>query len=363
MTTLRTVDARLLRIAEKVAPLEHYPSVPKNFVLEDAGPVAAETVLDPDHELYCLDDREERALFVRIPPGTEVAGAPFVHLAQYRAAEAVVAVPYGTLHELAAGLPDPDLVLLWSVGRCGSTLLSRGLNAVPGVRSLSEPDVVSDIAMLRCWDGSRDADYRRLLHSCLRLLGRHTRTLAVKPRGGAIGVADLVRAEFPASRALFLSRELGPWMESMHAGFSPSPPPKKAMPTFLRYLRSQAPLLPAFAAEHGRPPTQVETYALTWLSIMDRFAALRAAGVPVLALRYEDLTEAPKETVAAVLDWCGLPAEAADDVLATFGTDSQEGTRLSRATRAETALAPLTDADHATARALLAAHPALTSLS
>lgn len=355
--------AHLLRIEDKVAPLEYFPSVPSNFVLADGGPVPAGTVLEPGYDLYCLDDAARRALFVSVPPGTDLTAAPFCYLAQYRAAQHVVAVPYEELHGLADGLPDPALVLLYSVGRCGSTLLSRGFTAVPGVRSLSEPDVLSDVAMLRHWDPSREDEYAALVRSCLRLLGRSAPVLAVKPRGGAVGIADLVQRQFPAVRNLFLYRHAERWMESMHAGFTPSLPDDAAMPTFLRYLLSQAPLLATFAQRAGRQPHLSETYALTWLSMMDRYVRLRDAGVPFLPLRYEELTAAPRETLTAVLDWCGLPTGAVGEVLATFATDSQEGTGLSRAARAETtaALPPLDEEDYALARAILADHPTVTT--
>lgn len=357
------MDAHLLPIEEKVAPLEYFPSVPSNFVLADGGPVPAETVLAPGYDLYCLDDAARRALFVEVPPGTDLAAAPFFYLAQYRAAQRVVAVPYEELHRLADGLPDPALVMLYSVGRCGSTLLSRGFNAVPGMRSLSEPDVLSDVAMLRHWDPTREDEYGALVRSCVRLLGRSGPALAVKPRGGAIGIADLVLRQFPGVRNLFLYRNAERWMDSMHAGFTPSLPDEAAMPTFLRYLLSQAPLLGEFAGKAGRRPYLSETYVLTWLSMMDRYVRLRADGVPFLPLRYEELTAAPRETLTAVLDWCGLPAASVAEVLATFETDSQEGTRLSRAARAEStaALPPLDEEDRALARAILADHPTVTT--
>jgi hypothetical protein len=350
------MTAQVLHIEEKTAPLEYYPSVPSNFVLRDGDQVPAETVLGPDVELYCLDDSAHRALFVQTPPGTDLAGAPFFYLAQYRAAVRLLAVPYDELHRLAEPLPDPDLVLLYSVGRCGSTLLSRGLNAVPGVRSLSEPDVLSDLAMLRYWEPAREDELGRLVRSCLRILGRSTPTLAVKPRGGAIGLADLVRRQFPAVHDVFLYRNAERWMDSMHAGFTPSLPSKDALPTFLRYFLSQA----GFAEKQGRPPYLAETYALTWLSMMDRYVTLRAEGVPFLPVRYEELTAAPRETLAGVLAWCGLPAGSLDAVLATFGTDSQSGTNLSRSARSESAPPPLDDEDYALARAVLASHPTVT---
>lgn len=356
------MDAQVLEIVEKVAPHEFYPSVPANFVLEDGEKVPAETVLGPDVELHCLDDDRRRALFVQTGPGVELSGVPFFYLTQYQQAERLLALDYDTVHELAAELPDPELTHIWSVGRCGSTLLSRALAAVPGVRSYSEPDVYSDIAMLRHWGGpGRDDDYAALLRSCTRLLGRRGPHLAVKFRGSGIHVAELIRAGFPAAHDLFLSRDAERWMESMHAGFTPALPRKRAMPTFLRYLGAQAPLMAPYARQHGRRPTLAESYALTWLSIMDKYVALRSAGMPFLAVDYAELTATPEETVRRILAFCGLPADCLGTVLDTFGHDSQEGTNLSRDARAAGPASPLGPDDYAELRAVLAAHPVVTT--
>jgi len=355
------VDARVLSIEEKVAPLEFFPSVPANFRVSEAGTVPAATVLGEHVELYCLDDARGEALFVDTGQDVDPAGAPFFYLAQYRAARRLLAVPYHTLHALAEDLPDPRPIFVHSTGRCGSTLLSRALTAVPGVRSLSEPDVYSDLAMLRHWYPDRESDYSRLVRSCTRILGRHAPTLAVKLRGGAIHLADLLQKEYPAAHTLFLYRHAERWTESMHAGFTPSLPGKRALPTFLRYLEAQAPLLGPYARRHGRRPTLSESYALTWLSIMDSYVTLSEAGVPFLPIRYEELTAAPKDTVLRILRWCELPTDSVDAVVGTFATDSQEGTTLSRSARAAAPVAPLTPEDYEQLRAVLAEHPVVST--
>ena len=52
--------------------------------------------------------------------------APFYFIAQYEAAQRVIAVPYDTFHALARKIEiDPKRILLfYSTGRCGSTLFS-----------------------------------------------------------------------------------------------------------------------------------------------------------------------------------------------------------------------------------------------
>ena len=46
--------------------------------------------------------------------------------------------------------------------------------------------------------------------------------------------------------------------------------------------------------------------AIMWLSAIDRYLMLRKTGVPIIALRYEDLVDRPREIIQQLLDWCHL---------------------------------------------------------
>src|SRR6185503_4627513 len=154
--------------------------------LHEGESVPPEVVLtDPDISLYCLDDENRQALFVQTPAGVDLLRAPFYYLAQYQHAQRLIAVPYDTLHRLADELAEPgNLVLIYSVGRCGSTLISQALKAVDGLLSYSEPDVYTQIAMLRHRNRSRDEEYLRLIGSCTRILRRDASTMVLKFRAG-----------------------------------------------------------------------------------------------------------------------------------------------------------------------------------
>jgi hypothetical protein len=353
------MSARVLHIVDKVTPTEYFPAVPQNFVLRPGESVSPEIVLDPDLSLYCLDDENRQALFVQTPPGVDLLRSPFYYLAQYQHAERLIAVPYDTLHRLADGLPGStsNLVLIYSVGRCGSTLISQAFQAVPGVLSYSEPDVYTQIAMLRHRDGGRHQEYLRLIGSCTRILRRDAPTMALKFRAGGIHLADLFHQAYPEARNLFLYRHAERWLESMHAGFTPNMPGPEAEPTFTRFLMAQAPLVKPFLRQHRRRPTLVESYTLNWLSVMDKYLTLRRAGVPFLAVRYEDIKARPQATLLELLAYCGLRIENFDRAYDTFSTDSQEGTVLSLASRQRNPAPPLRLEDYAEARAVLAEHP------
>jgi hypothetical protein len=354
------VSARVLHIAEKVAPMEFFPAVPQNFLLREGETVSPEVVLgNPDISLYCLDDENRQALFVQTPPGVDLLQSPFYYLAQYQHAERVIAVPYDSLHRLADALPEGagNLVLIYSVGRCGSTLISRAFNAVDGVLSYSEPDVFTQIAMLRHRDRSRDEEYLRLISTCTRILRRDASTVALKFRASGIHLGDLFHQLYPEAHNIFLHRHAERWLESMNAGFTPNLPGPAAEPTFSRFVQAQAPLLKPFLRRHRRSPTLIEAYTLNWLSVVDKYLMLRRDGVPFLTVRYEDIKAQPKTTLLELLAYCGLQIEDFDRAYDTFSADSQEGTVLSLASRQKNPAPALCPQDYLEARAVLAEHP------
>ena len=358
------MSARVLHIVDKVAPMEFFPAVPQNFVLAEGESVPPQVVLDdPDVSLYCLDDENRQALFVRTRPGADLFGAPFYYLAQYQHAQQVIAVPYDTLHRLADELPgnDGNLILVYSVGRCGSTLISQAFKAVDGVLSYSEPDVYTQIAMLRNRNRRREDEYLRLIGSCTRILRRDAATVAVKFRAGGIHLADLFHQLYPDAHNIFLHRHAERWLESMNAGFTQNMPGPEAEPTFTRFVQAQAPLLKPFVRRHRRMPTLAESYTLNWLSVMDKFLTLRSDGVPFLTVRYEDLKAEPKQALLELLAYCDLRIENFDRAYGTFSADSQEGTVLSLASRQQNPAPALSPDDYLQARAVLAEHPVVGS--
>ncbi len=111
---------------------------------------------------YCFD--YERGEFLLVDTPRAALDEPFLYQAQFRLAGTVLRVPLPlmrTLTEGAAGAGDQDPVLVFSIGRCGSTLFSR-LGAVSGLVSYSEPDIFSGVGRHR--DDPRTAD---ILHCAM----------------------------------------------------------------------------------------------------------------------------------------------------------------------------------------------------
>ena len=365
--------AELLEIVGRDRPSPIGLVEPGDFRLAPAGEADPAIVLRPGLSLYCLDDARRRALFVDCEPAVDLAAAPFYYQAQFEHAGRIVALPYDDLHRVAADLPDPAdrLVLLYSTGRCGSTLLSRAFAHVPGVVSLSEPDVPTQLVALRPTDGSRDKEIESLAASGVKLLCKPgppgdapARAWVLKVRSMGIEIADLLHRRFPRARSMFLYRGAEAQVGSSLRAFAEAPAPPDAktpegqelIRRFLSWVRG-GPLhiltralaggvhaavtrgdfrvfrrLARAAVRLGREePAKEEMFAVLWMSVVAHYVELHQQGVIPVAFRYETLVDRPREFLEAVFARAGLPPDAAADACeAVLGHDAQEGSPLSR---------------------------------
>lgn len=335
------MPAQVLTIDEKVRPLAVGFIGPEDFRTTEAEILQAEVVVEqPNLSLYCLDPINGRALFVETPADVDLLSFPFLYQAQYTHAQRLVALPLAELHQAAALCPldGRHLILLCSVGRCGSTLLTRLLNAAGGVTGLSEPDVFTQLLMLQAQGTLDPADLPPLLHSSTRLLYHFAATATgapfcvFKPRAMVTRLAPHFHRQFPGLRILFLYRNARDWTESMVRMFQGTDlaweqePPASIVQPFAVVFPRLAERLSA----GDEPLSMVEFYALIWLSIMEQYVGLHEQGIPLLALRYEELTAAPLAALAAVAAYWGITLPVRSQLEAILQEDSQAGSVLSR---------------------------------
>ncbi len=341
------MEARILHIEEKVR--SHWGSgvKPADFKMRDEGVFDPRILLqEPNYSLYCLDFEKRQALFVEIPPECDLSRAPFLFQAQYEAARRLVQVPYETLHRLAAEVRlDPSrFILIYSVGRCGSTLVSRAFKEIEGAESLSEPDVFTQ--MLGTWgaDGLDGDEQAALVKSCTLLQCMPSRITgatawALKFRSMVTELGPLFYSLFPAAKVVFLYRNAEPWARSFLRMIGVTEPTEPA---------SLAPLRSLFGHTHPRvdaleTASPLEMAAFMWLSVMEKCLEMQRRGVPMFVVRYEELSSAPREVLAQMFAFCGFSAGVVGDLDAVLKQDSQEGSAISR-TNLEEATIRLTQA-------------------
>lgn len=352
----------MLEIEQRCKPSPESVAEPTDFAVRASGSAEPDLLVrSPQLTPYCLDDAQRRVLFVETPAEVDIAAYPFYYQAQYEHAQRLYAVPYTTLTALTEALPAPrvPLVLIYSTGRSGTTLLSKAFQQVGAVSSLSEPDVYTQAVALRAQDPTRDVELAALLASTSRLLFKPASAgdallWVLKFRSFCIEVADLLDSRSAPVRNIFLYRDLRPWMVSIMRAFGGG---SGETTEFVRALRPLIPLLAPVADERGAEGVALaEIGALLWLSTMQRFVVLTRQGLPMHAVRYEEMAAHPAETLGAIFRYVGMDEALVEAALEAFAHDSQEGTTLSRAAVSQRA-GGLTEADWARVDALLRRFP------
>ena len=331
------MQAQLLTIEERTRFNDVAFVQPSDFRCREAGTIDAAVILSaPNLSLYCLDPERRRALFVETD--ADVQAAPFLYQAQYAAAQRLIGVPYEVLHALADRVvfDHARLLLIYSVGRCGSTVVSRALRHAQGVVSLSEPDVYSQLQMLREADRRNEAEISALLRSCTHLYfaaaaNRGGSALALKFRSFGIELSDLFLQNFPRARSVFLYRGGAAWARSVGRAFGFfKPEALPYMPSMQEAFARIVPLVAAFGERHARTIAPTELLACMWTSAMQRARSLQQQGVALLAARYEDTQAQPRALLSALFEHCGIVMHDAAEVERVLAEDAQAGTSISR---------------------------------
>jgi hypothetical protein len=310
---------------------------PGDFSYEQSEPIAAEEVArDPRFSLYCFDLEKDAALFVETVDPQALVSATFYYQAQVEDAVGLVSMPMATFHKLANDIPPPsELVLVHSVGRCGSTLVSKALGAVPSICSLSEPDDLTQLVLL--WVGQKASDTvaPELIASSVRWrgksLGANQTHLAIKTRSEVLVLAPFLAECFPDAQHLFLYRNAISWMSTSFRNVPEGhdlydPETNRAMEE--RWSR-MLPLLQEYRRDEV-PMNPIQIRVLAWITCMEGYLELRKRGLTVAAARYEDIQASPTAVLDQIFRFCkveDVPWDAVEDVL---GRDSQAGTVYAR---------------------------------
>ena len=363
------MSAKVLSIEKKFRASPVLLASLADFTYAEGESLQPQVVIDqPNLSLYCLDEQTRQMIFVETPPEVDLSAAPFYYQAQFEHAYRLIALPYEALHDLAKKHPPQDeaLILIYSVGRCGSTLLSQIFNLPDQVLSLSEPDIFTQIVLLREPDGSRDQELAELLASCVAVLckaspQKRPSVWAFKFRAFCIQIADLLYRNHPKAKSLFLYREAESWAHSSVRAFLASGQANEhMMQGFWEVMTRFVPLLPVYMTKTSTGLSATEVLTLIWLSIMQRYLSLYKQGLPICATRYEDLVTAPEAVIQALFHYCDLPLPEPARLAQVLAKDSQAGSVLSRA-RVQQPKAGLDETELARLRAFLQAEPVINT--
>ncbi len=336
--------AQRLNIDGKSRPFPGAVATLDHFRYRDGEAIDARVVVEqPTISLYCLDHPNRRAIFVETPPDVNLTHAPFYNIAQYEAAQGLIAVSYETLHQLANDvvLNPQRLILIYNVGRCGSTVVHNALNQIDGVCSIAEPDVFTQLIALRAADGSNDAAVSTLVQDCTKVMYAGARNAgatvwSIKFRGVGIELGDLLYHTFPEAKVIFLYRNAVGWAKSAARAFGMYDARfQRGLPRLQQFFALFNPLVRTYSTTHTTPMPPVDLLACLWTAIMDRCLELQRQAIPMFCMRYEDLQATPRQVLDAMFAYCNLTINDPKKIDHIVANDSQAGTRLSQATLQE----------------------------
>jgi len=173
-------------------------SGPDDFSLEAGRAVDPARMFDPDVSPYCFDLANRTLLCVSTP---DISDATFFYQAQRQHARSVVKIPFVALPE---GATTPSLI--FSIGRCGSTLLVKALES-EGIRVVSEPDFYRQAACHQ----PLDLSLRSAIRGATRLLPYSVIKLHLECNNAPL----LIAGAFSAPQIMFILRDPVDWAPSL----------------------------------------------------------------------------------------------------------------------------------------------------
>lgn len=257
-------------------------SGPGDFGLETGRVVDSSRMFEPDVSPYCFDFSNRNLFCVSTP---DISDATFFYQAQRQQARSVIKIPFESLPD---GPASPALI--FSIGRCGSTLLVRALEAA-GLHAVSEPDFYTQAAVYQ----PLDVSLRSAIAGATKLLPHPVIKLRLECNNAPL----LIAGAFHSPRIMFILRDPIDWAASLR-----------------RLSRN--------SLDVNWPLAQL-TRGLLALDELSRNYAVQIC-------YYEDFRELGAAQIADVLAWAGWSGTVSQEALAAIAAkDAQEGTIVSRA--------------------------------
>lgn len=378
------VDYPQYRITKRRFKPEHAGTIdflralrPRSFFrMRRDGKVDEATVQGPEYIPWLYDRRLDAMLFLRIPEGVDLTRAVFLYHTMRLEATHLVAVPMRDFYRMAEKRVGHghDIVWLYNVGRCGSTLLSHAISDATPSTGLSE--TAYHLQALRLRKHMTDAQRVRYMAAMT-----HWYADRYGPQGGegalvikiphpCMVMHELIDASVPQARPMFMYREATKVVKSQERVAGSIHGKSRwafHVPVFHWFAAAVATILSIpfrgwfsavdTALRGTRSTTLVRKHGfiaaltLMWIVYVHTFMAMRnRRDVP--AVRYEDITP---ETFPGILEAMHLGPVNRVALQNVLGRDSQAGTALSRKRKG----IALTDDDVITVRSIVQDHTAI----
>ncbi|XP_062569948.1 uncharacterized protein LOC134232011 [Saccostrea cucullata] len=316
-------------------------SEPSDFILTHKFFKHPNYVLKPNISLYCIT--KEEAFFVEIPEDVNLYkqfDTRSFYMKQFEKAHSVISMPLASFHKIAQDIGRPKVPIIWmsSTGSCGAALLSRVFGQLPGMAVISDPDALTSLAFLKKSNKFGKGEYEQLLPSALRLLCKQddrAKMFFVKTRPcSTCQMADVYKC-FPQIYQLYIYRNSFKTVTSHLNIFTKEP--ISIVGKYIIDSKVLSAVLPCFrrslyhnycyvlertdSTENGRDLTSVGIFATSWAANISQCLDHVDAGVPVIAIMFEEMMKNPQKILSILFDVLELRQEFLSDAMEGFRVD------------------------------------------
>lgn len=316
-------------------------SLVEQFELGDSQVVSSQIVIDEAiWHPYTIDAKNKALIFLDMSPEIDLSQESFVYPRQFTEATHLLSVPYADLMDLATQVQLPEnLIFIFSIGRCGSTLLHQMLNQIDGVSSYSEPDTTTILSLLHQETGISEALVGDIVEATTRLqlyaiAPKSASQVALKFRGQVNVLMQHYLERFPQASAIFMYRDALTWarsmyrflmiffdddyisLETLHYRFRMYP--KDRVNQALTYLDLSKPLF-----------HRAEEIAIQFILQLENYIHSPYQN-RLFPLHYEDMLANPESVITSLLNFLDISPTHAAQALKGLERDSQAGTGLAR---------------------------------
>lgn len=360
------MDSKLYSISGRLKTHEMNYSTSADFELGGERTAPASILLtEPGWSPYCLDHNTHELICLRLPAGIDLAESPFYFVTQYHRAEQLLKVPLAEVEAITTGLPDPLVSIIYSTGRCGTTLASHALNESPRAWSLSEPEVFNHRSLIL--PAGSPISGGVLVRAMARLIyaqraKRDAEAIVLKLRSQTLFHMQSFVDGRPDARAVFMYRDAFGWAQSVYQFLGefdwPLIVPRDEWLRRWDFFSGGGPLT-QLARYIDLDTSSVSLAAMIgagWLVHLDTYLERLDQGALLLALRYNELDSDRAGQLERLYRHVGLGDDGLDRAMSAFDEDSQKGTSIGR----REGKRRLTDDQLAEITAVLARHPRLS---
>jgi hypothetical protein len=269
----------------------------KDFVLVDGK--ALDILKKDRYSPYSFDCAEKK--FYLTESDKDIGEKPFFYQAQFESAQSVVTLPLAMAEEVYGAYNRRlNPTFLFSIGRCGSTLLSK-LTRSLGMVDVSEPDIFTAFGPNKRYVTQLEFD--KILFYTVRMLedffGVPSAQMVIKPRSGCSSSCKEIYRNFPNAKYIFITRELSSWSKSYIRAFNWSS----------------------------------EQLFQTLTVGIDALCFFKEKGIKLFHLTYEDMVEDPRVVLREIAGRDDLSAWHEEQITRIVSRHSQSGTGLESARR------------------------------